>query len=298
MNEAAAGRDYLLELSNAISCYLSLMSAIGECVGRASPEIGGVHKRRIEQLRTRIYFQSTPKTLKTSLKVMEAELSDYAVAAVNYLEQRDLEVRRTITALENAIDKLAARYSLLCGQLAELAGKSETPESAAVVISPRFAVQDLRQLAEALKDETETALGAVREEIATAEQFLGGATRTDPSTRLLNAGEITRQMEAYRASGATFSLLLFELLGPVTEPIMRQAAERLEKQFRPRDRVARWAEAEFLVLFHGPADVAEARGTQVAKLLAGNYELASGRKVEIIVHSQLLDPEISHVLIS
>ncbi len=296
MSDTLADRDYLLELSTAISCYLSLLSAIGDCVGLASPEIGGVYKRRIEQLRTRVYFQSTPKTLKTSLKVIEAELSDYAAAAVHHLEQNDLELRRTIMALENAIDKLAARYTLLSEQLADLAARIETPETAAVVISPQLAVQDLKQLAAALKGETETALDTVREQMAAAEQRLGNTSRTDPSTRLLNAEEITRQMEAYKTSGATFSLLLFELLGSVTEPIMKLAAERLERQFRPRDRVARWSTAEFLVLFHGPADVAEARATQVSKLLAQHYELASGRKVEITVHSQLLDPEISQVL--
>ena len=88
-------------------------------------------------------------------------------------------------------------------------------------------------------------------------------------------------------------MLRFELHGSVTEPVMKQAAGRIEKQFRHRDRIARWSETEFLVLFQGPPDVAETRAKQVAKLLAGRYELSTGAHVEIMVDSCRAEQELA-----
>jgi len=136
-------------------------------------------------------------------------------------------------------------------------------------------------------------LDRVRSEMAAVEERLRGSKSTDPSTGLLNSREIERQMDAYRASGVPFSLLEFELHGSITEPVMKQAASRIEKQFRHRDRIARWSEREFLVLFQGPPEVAETRARQVAKLLAGPYELHTGGHVEVMVDSRLAEPELA-----
>src|SRR5258708_2336463 len=111
MRAIPAERDHLLELSSAITCYLSLISAVGDCVGLACPDVGGPYRKRIEQLRTRVFFEATPKAIKNSLKVMEGELSDYAAVAAQYLDQHDLDLRRTIVALEQAMDQLATSYA-------------------------------------------------------------------------------------------------------------------------------------------------------------------------------------------
>jgi GGDEF domain-containing protein len=156
-----------------------------------------------------------------------------------------------------------------------------------------MAAQELRHRVESINRETDATLDSIRREIAVVEERLRGGGSTDPSTGLLNAREITRQMEAYQTSGVVFSLLRFELHGAVTEPVMKQAAGRIEKQFRHRDRIARWSDTEFLVLFQGPPEVAEGRGTQVAKLLGGRYELTTGGQVEILAQAELTDREVA-----
>jgi GGDEF domain-containing protein len=292
MMDTTTDRDHLLELSTTVSCYLSLLSAVGECVGAASPEVGGPYRKRIDQLRTRVFFQSTPKAITSSLKVAEGELSDYAAVAAQYLDQHDLDLRRTIVTLEHALDKLDDCRTFHGTRMLDLAAHMEAAEPAGTG-SANVAAGELRRSVESMNRETDAALDSVRREMAAAEERLRGSGSTDPSTGLLNAREFTRQMEARRASGVAFSLLRFELHGSVTEPVMKQAAGRIEKQFRQRDRIARWSETEFMVLFQGPPEVAEARASQVSRLLAGCYELTTGGQVEIAVHVELADREVA-----
>jgi AmiR/NasT family two-component response regulator len=68
-----------------------------------------------------------------------------------------------------------------------------------------------------MSDETESMLTHLREEMAAVEERLRGNQSTDSATGLLDPREMTRQIEAYRAGGLTFSLLRFELLGPIGE---------------------------------------------------------------------------------
>jgi hypothetical protein len=292
MMETTTDRDHLSELSSAIFCYLSLLSSVADCIGQASPEVGGPYRKRIGQLRTRLFFQSTPKAVKTSLKTVEGELNDYAVVAAQYLDQHDLELRRAIVTLEHVIDTLATRHDFHGTQLREMAERMEHAGPGQPVPLDEVA-SELRRCVDRMGQETASMLDRVRKEMRAVEDRLRGNQSTDASTGLLNSREIARQIEAYRSSGVTFSLLRFELHGSITEPVMKQAASRIEKQFRHRDRIARWSETEFLVLFQGPPEVAEARGTQVAKLLAGRYQLSTGGQVEIMVDSCLAEPELA-----
>jgi GGDEF domain-containing protein len=292
MMETITERDHLSELSSALSCYLSLLSSVGDCIGQASPEVGGPYRKRIGQLRTRLFFQSTPKAVKASLKTVEGELNDYAVVAAQHLDRHDLELRRAIVTLEHVIDMLATRHDFHGTQLREMAERMENsgPEQP---VSLNEVAGELRRCVDRMNQETASMLDRVRKEMRAVEEGLRGNQSTDASTGLLNSREITRQMEAYRLSGVPFSQLRFDLQGSITEPVMKQAAGRIEKQFRHRDRIARWSETEFLVLFQGPPEVAEKRATQVAKLLAGRYELSNGGQVEIMVDSCLAEQELA-----
>jgi GGDEF domain-containing protein len=295
MMEVNVERDYLSELSSAISCYLSLLSSVADCVGLASPEVGGPYRKRISQLRTRLFFQTNAKSLKSSLKAVEGELNDYAVVAAQFLDQHDLDLRRAIVTLERVIDTQATCHDFHRTQLLELAARMEDPGPGQQPVSARELAGELRRSVESMNRETASMLEIVRKEVADVEARLRGTQSTDPSTGLLNARELMRQVDVYRSSGVVFTLLRFEFHGTVTEPVMKQAAGRVEKQFRHRDRIARWSDAELMVLFQGPAEVAETRASQVAKILSGRYQTANGGQIEIMVQGQVADLEASLV---
>ena len=289
---ATIEHDYLAELSSAVACYLRTLGAVGDCLGQACPETGPAYRKRMAQLRSRLSFQPTRETIQESVETVEAELKDYAMVAARDRDQRDLDLRRAIFRLEDLIEAMALRRDCHGSRLRELAVRIETNDPADHTRNTQTAA-DLRRFVEGMSEETKSMLDRLREEMATVEERLRGDQSTDPSTGLLNLREMTRQIEAYRAGGLSFSLLRFELRGPIGEQVMRQAAAKLEKQFRHRDRIARWGEREFLVLFLGPPEVAESRTAQVVRLLEARYDLESGAYVEITAQAHLTHQELA-----
>jgi GGDEF domain-containing protein len=285
-------RDYLAELSSSIASYLTTLTAVAECLGQTCPEIGTPYRKRIAQLRARLSFEPTRETIKESARTLEAELTDYAAVAGRYLYQHDLDLRCAILTLEDIIEGMAHRNDFHRSRLQELAVGMEAT-SPAEPARPAQAAAEIHRCIESMGRETESMLTRMREETAAVEERIRGSQSTDPSTGLLNSTEIKRQIEAYRANDLVFSLLSFELRGTVSEQVMKQAAVKLGTQFRHRDRVARWSEREFLVLFQGPPEVAESRAAETARLLAGRYDLVSGAYVEITVHPHLSYQELA-----
>jgi len=283
---ATTERDYLAELSSAVACYLRILAAVGDCLGQACPETGPAYRKRMAQLCSSLSFQPTRETIQESVATVEAELKDYAMVAARDRDQRDLDLRRAIFRLEDLIEAMALRRDCHGSRLRELAVRTETNDPADHTHNNQTAA-DLRRLVEGMSDQTKSTLDRLREEMVTVEERLRGDQSTDPSTGLLNLREMTRQIEAYRAGGLSFSLLRFELRGPIGEQVMRQAAAKLQKQFRHRDRIARWGEREFLVLFLGPPEIAESHTAQVVRLLETRYDLESGAYVEITAQARL-----------
>jgi GGDEF domain-containing protein len=286
-----AERDYLADLSSSVASYLKTLTAVGDCLGQACREVGSPYRKRIGQLRARLSFQPTRQAIQESVGTMEAELSDYAAVAAQYLDQHDLALRCAILTLEDIIESLARRSEFHGSQLQELTARLETTSPADPAHWVKAAAE-LRRGTESMGQETAAMLTRMREEMAAVEKRLRGSQSTDHSTGLLTSSEITRQLEAYRSNGVVFSLLRFELRGAVGEQVMQQAAAKLETQFRYCDRIARWSEREFMVLFQGPPEVAETRAAEVVRLLAGRYHLDSGVYPEITVHSHLTQQEL------
>jgi GGDEF domain-containing protein/NTP pyrophosphatase (non-canonical NTP hydrolase) len=285
-------RDYLADLSSSVACYLRTLTAVADCLGQACREVGGPYRRRIGQLRARLSFEPTREALKDSARTLEEELKDYATVVARYWDHHDLDLRCAILTLEDIVEGMAHRNEFHRSRLQELAARMEAANPGDSAHSARAAAE-LRQCIDSMGHETGSMLTRMREEAAAVEERLRGTQSTDHSTGLLNCGEITRQIEAYRRNGLVFSLLRFELQGALGEQVMKQAAAKLGTQFRHCDRIARWSEREFLVLFQGPAEVAESRATEVAQLLAGRYDLESGVYVEIAVRSHLTCQELA-----
>jgi len=285
-------RDYLADLSSSVACYLTTLRAVADCLGQACPGVGIPFRNRIGQLRARLSFEPTREAIRVSAATLEEELKDYAAAAAQYLGRHDLDLRRANLAMEDIIESMARNSEMHASRLQDLATRTETANPG-YPADPTQTAAEIRRCIESMGRETESMLARMREEAVAVEQRLRGLNSTDPSTGLLNSDEFTRQIEAHRANGLVFSLLRFELCGTVSEQVMKQAAAKLERQFRHCDRIARGGEKEFLVLFRGAAEIAETRSAAVARLLAGRYDLQSGAYVEITVHSQVTHPELA-----
>jgi len=278
------GRDLMAELANAVAAYLSTMEVTADCLEESYPEVGTPYRKRIQALQSRVSYDATPKEIRESVRAVHAELRDYASVAKRVRTERSVELEREILALGDIIENLAERQAHYGRRLREFAAQVEKamPVEAA----------GLHGAVDSMSHETAAMVNRMREQMVELDQRLAGTASTDPVTGLINRRELERQIEAHRLHGATFSLLLFELEGPVGEQVLQMAGAKLASHFRHRDRTARWSDKEFAVLFLGENQLAESRAAEVLPWLAGRYTLENGESVLIEAKSRLLDSEL------
>ena len=290
-------RDLLGDLSNAVAAYLSAMAVTADCLEQTYPDVGGPYRQRIHSLRSRLAYDASREAIKDSSETLQAELKDYAGVAHRVRTQRSVELERGVLALGDIIENLAQRQEFYGNRLRQFAAQVEKaaypadPQSFSEVVALEAA--SLRGLVESMNQEAASMVTQMRERMIELDQRLAGTASTDPVTGLINRRELERQIEAHKLHGATFSLLLFELNGPLSDQVLRMAAAKLATQFRHRDRTARWGDKEFAVLFLGENELAQARAVQVIPWVAGRYTLDNGETVLIEAQARLLQPELA-----
>ncbi len=292
----AIERDVLAELSTAVASYLSAIAATAECLEQACPDVGGPYRQRLLRLRSRLSFDVTREALKDSTETLVAELKDYAGVVNRVQTQRGVEMQRGILALRDMIETLAQRQEFHGDRLRQFAAQVEQtpcpadPRAYAEVAARQAA--SLRSLGEGMNREAASTITRMRGEMAGLDGRLADAASTDPVTGLINRAELDRQVAAHELHGATFSILMFGLQGPLSDQVMRQAAARLSTQFRHCDRVARWSDQEFSVLLVGPSELAKARAAEAVAGIAGRYTLENGESVEIAADARVLSEPV------
>ena len=280
-------RDLLAELGSVVASYLSVLTSVADSLAKASPEVGPPYRDRLKRMGARLSFEATARNIHESVGTLEGELTDYAGSAVRYHERHAIELRTAILLLENIVESMARSYRLHNSRLELLAQQMETAREA----DPALQAGRLRQCIESMGEDAQQMVARMRQEISAVEVRLEGTQSTDSSTGLLNRHEMTRQIEAFQLSGCNFSLLRFELRGVIGEPVMQQAAKRLTESFRNHERIARWGQTEFLVLFQGSAELARTRAALVAPSLQ-RYSLGAGARVEASLRVEVTEQEL------
>jgi GGDEF domain-containing protein len=284
--------EQLSALHSAVSSYLSTLLAISECLGAACPEVGGTYSHRLSRLRSRLAFDVTPDALVESTVVVERELADYSKKAAHYFAQHGIEIRRAVEALETIVNSLAQRQDFYAARLRQFAEQMQSAPYPADAerFSEVVALQasGLQGCVESMGHDSQSLVARMHAELTGVSERLREAEVTDRLTGLMNRVEMQRRIEQSRAAGQEPVILVFELSGDVRDEVARQAAARIGSQFRHQDLVCRWTDHEFLVLFHGTAEIAQARAEQIVPWIAGRYPLENGEFVDIGVEAGVI----------
>ena len=293
----AIERDLLGELSNAVAAYLTTMGVTADCLEQSFPEVGSPYRKRIHSLLSRVSFEATREAIAESAQALQDDLKDYATVAKQVRIKRSLELERGVLALSDMVENLTQRQEFYSSRLRKFAAQMEraTYPTDAKSFSEVMALQAaaLRSLVATVSQEAGSMAAKMREQMTELDQRLAGAASTDAVTGVINRQELERQIEAHTMHGASFSLLLFHLDGPISDEVLRMAAAKISTQFRHRDRIGRWGHKEFAVLFLGTDELARARAGQVASRISGRYLLDNGESALIEAHARLLLPEFA-----
>lgn len=293
----ALERDLLGELSNAVAAYLSTMAVTADCLEQSFPEVGSPYRKRIHSLLSRVSFDASREAIADSAQALQDDLRDYATVARQVRIKKSLELERGVLALSDIVENLTHRQEFYSSRLRKFAEQMEkaTYPTDAKSFSEVMALQAaaLRGLVENMHQEARSMAAKMRQQMTELDQRLAGAASTDAITGVINRQELERQIEAHSMHGAMFSLLLFQLDGPISDQVLRMAAAKLSTHFRHRDRVGRWGHKEFAVLFLGSNELARSRAGQAASRISGRYLLDNGETVLVEAHARLLLPEFA-----
>jgi PleD family two-component response regulator len=139
-----------------------------------------------------------------------------------------------------------------------------------------------------MNHDTQSMLDHMNAELVAVVERLQEAEVTDRVTGLMNRKEMERQIDLRKAAGQDPVIVVFELSGDVRDEIAQQVAARLGSQFRHQDMICRWTEFEFLILFQGTRETAQARTEQIVPWIAGRYPLESGEVIDITADAGLV----------
>ncbi len=287
---------HLHALHTAVNCYLATLAAMGNCIGEACPEVGGLYRHRLSRLRSRLAFDSSPDAMEESTAAVETELKEFSKKSALYVAQHGIELRSAISTLEAIVHSLAQRQDFYAARLRQFAAQMESaayptdPEALRELVG--LQVAGLLSCVESMSHEAQSLVARMRNELTAVEGRLQESEVTDPLTGLMNRRELERQIEARKKAGTPPVLLHFQLSGDVNAEVMQQVGGRLGSQFRHKDFVCRWTDTDFMVLFQGPAEIARMRADQIVPWVAGRYLLESGDSVQIGVDVQMLAPEL------
>src|SRR5271166_4352921 len=288
--------EQLHALHTAVNSYLTTLLAVSECVGDACPEVGGPYRHRLNRLRSRLAFDTTPEAITESTIVVERELKDYSKKTANYIAHHGIELRRAIDALENIVRALAQRQDFYGARLRQFAEQMQTtpyptdPEHLSEVVALQSA--GLLGCVESMANDSQSLLARMRTELTDVSDRLKEAEVTDRITGLMNRREMERQIEQRKASGEDPVILVFELTGAIGDEVAQHVAARLSSHFRHHDLICRWTDREFLVLFKGAPEIARTRTEQIVPWIARKYALDNGDLVEIGVEAGLVAPHL------
>jgi GGDEF domain-containing protein len=288
--------EQLSALHTAVNSYLTTLLAISECVGSACPEVGGPYRHRLSRLRGRLAFDATPEAMTESTEVVERELKDYSRKTAHYIGQHSVELRQAIDALESIVKSIAQRQDFYGARLRQFATQMQTmpypsdPEHLSEVVA--LQASGLLGCIESMGNETQSLVSRMRIELAAVTERLKDAEVTDRLTGLMNRREMERQIGMRKAAGEDPVIVVFELSGDVRDEVAQQVAARLGSQFRYHDLLCRWTDYEFLVMFQGTREIAQARTEQIVPWIAGRYPLDNGESVDIRVEAGLVEPHL------
>ncbi len=289
-------QDHLSTLGKAVAAYLSTLTAISECVAEACPEVGKPYAQRIERHRTRLSFDPHGAQIYESSSAIHAELKEYAASAASVLRRQSRELRQGLLAMDEIVQNFQRRNDYYASQLRQVAAQLEDlaawdRERLNEVVNAHAA--NLRQSIESMAREHASLLSSMQREMADVDARLAGELAIDPTTGLSNRKEAERRIATLKTANKDFTLVNFEVLGQATGEVLRQVAVRLASQFRPQDLIARWDDREFMVIFQGPAEVADARVKYIIPWVAGKYDREDGEKVDITLEVRVPQPELA-----
>lgn len=275
--------------------FRAMLLAIGECTGRAVPNLGVDIARNITAIEKSLVSPVTSEHLTQTGRQTRTELTQWADRALARHQEIQRELREIVAALSGAAEAVCKRdekytneIGVLTGRLGVIAEENDLTRLRASLVdctkSIKSCVARMTEESKASVRQLTTQVNEYRVKLDEAEREL----MTDPLTRLSNRRAFERHIETCVGDGKPFCLLMIDLDGfksvndsfghVAGDDLLKQFGSELRSQFTAGEMVSRLGGDEFIVVIAGGIFEANDKADRIRKWVLGEYKLNTGER--------------------
>lgn len=283
----------------AIGFYRSLLLAVGKCVARASPDLGGDLERNLCGLEAALQEDLSNSAFSNLLAATHqeagAELSRWADQASARYGTNEKELTEIIAAMAKAVESISirdARYKLEVGDLTARLRSITTMSDLGLI--RQAIVESASSLTACVERTAAAGKESLRRLTAEMDEYRSRLSNSeklsslDSLTGLANRRRFEEQLEVRIRAGNRFCLILIDLdgfkevndrLGHLAgDEVLKNVSAKLRAQFPSADLVARWGGDEFAVIINCSGTDAEARVGRIRRSPIGECRINTGKQ--------------------
>jgi GGDEF domain-containing protein len=278
----------------ALSCYLSTVVAIGNCMAEVCPSVGAMYRDRLLKLPRRLGFDATPQALEQSRVAVETDLLEYSRTASAWTRAGSNHAALLLDHLRETEETLIASADLQSAFLDDLAEHiattAEVDEVAQIRTSFKRYAAGLGAYARRARTEKLAAIEDLRRRREEIQAWLAEATAStfiDHETGFLNRAAAEVRIETEIGKSLPFCIIV---VGRTAEgaisasELMRDLGEKLAATIRPYDMIFRWSQDQLMTVFEAAGSDIAARVQQIGGWLGDAADVKTHTSVYVVEH--------------
>ncbi len=272
------------------SAYQSALLAMCRGAARTAPNLGPALDGSLASLEGKL---AVKKVSEIDRKVV-SELDAWGDRASDYFRQKTAEVKEILLLVTRSAQAAGEKDDRYVSQLGAFAGRLNTIANLEDISSIRKSLSasatELKNCVDHMALDSKQLVSKLQSEVKVYQTRLAEAEKqasVDPLTGLDNRRGIERKLEERLSIGKAFCVIFFDLNGfkqindlhghAAGDELLKHFSDELRGRFRSGDSIGRWGGDEFIVLFEGSQDQANAAVRKAAEWLFGEYRIRAGK---------------------
>jgi diguanylate cyclase (GGDEF)-like protein len=281
-------------LAVALDTYGSVLLEMGNCSLEACPGIGDQLKQKLGRLQAGLSPSMTPESIEAHGEQAQKLLSGWGQDVSRHYRETAREVKDILLSVARTAESVSARDQRSAGQMNAVTCRLEAIATLEDLTEIRASIQksaaDLKSSIDRMTEEGKDTLAHLKKQVEAYQVRLEEAERVASRDAVTGANSrvyLERQIENRIAAGAPFCVAIVDIdgfkkvndqYGHLTgDDLLKQFAAELRSTCRATDLIGRWGGDEFILLFDGTLEVAEAQAERLRKWAFGDYKVSANR---------------------
>jgi GGDEF domain-containing protein len=274
-------------LDCALNCYKNVILSIRTNLVVSDPSLKRQISGRLDRLSTTVGRKTGVETLASTATRLDEILTKHRIGEEAFYQEEQIQLRRTLTALEDLVRTVSARASERSEQLNDILQSLEGALFEGDLSTTHRILQDqirkLRTCLLTISEDRQSSESALQENLSAlrCQTEDPSSANGEPADAL--SSELQAALNTYMTTYTLFSLVLFKVddmahlakhWTPETRAqLLASVQSRLTENAGPFDRAHSWSEGEFVVIMRSTLARAMEESSRIKAVLSAPYQV-------------------------